>query len=128
MTYLARYGHCIAISDWRILCFEEDQVRFHYKDYADNNRHKVLALLAEEFIRRFLMHIFPKDFVRIRHFDFLANRCRKAKLAQNRNALAHMVQQTSSGESGVEEICTLPCHPCMQCRIARLHVIGLLVP
>ena len=128
VRYLARYSHRIAISDGRILSIEEDQVRFRTKDYADNNRHKVLPLSAEEFIRRFLLHILPKGLMRIRHYGFLANRCRRAKLAQIRTALAHMVQQTPSAETGVEDTCTLPRYPCTQCRIGRLHVIGLLVP
>ena len=67
VTYLARYSHRIAISDWRILSIEEDQVRFRYKYCADDNRQKVLALSAEEFIRRLLLHILPKGLMRIRH-------------------------------------------------------------
>ena len=128
VTYLARYSHRIAISDWRILSIEEDQVRFRTKDYADDNRQKVLPLSAEEFIRRFLLHILPKGLMRIRHYGFLANRCRKTKLAQIRTALAHMVQQTPSAETDDEAAYTFDGYPCPECRIGRLLVIGLLSP
>lgn len=118
----------IAITDWRILSIEEDQVRFRYKDYADNNRHKVLRFSAEEFIRRFLLHILPKGLMRIRHFGFLANRCRRAKLAQIRTALAQVVQPIPRAETADDALCAFDGYPCTQCRIGRLHVIGTLAP
>jgi len=88
----------------------------------------VLPLLAEEFIRRFLLHVLPKGLMRIRHYGFLANRCRKAKLAQIRTALAHVVQPAPTGETDGEESHAFVGYPCTQCRIGRLHVIGLLAP
>ncbi len=128
VTYLARYSHRLAISDWRILSIEEDQVRFRTKDYADDNRQKVLPLSAEEFIRRFMLHILPKGLMRIRHYGFLANRCRKAKLAQIRTAIAHMVQPASSDETDGEASRAFAGYPCPECRVGRLLVIGLLAP
>jgi Putative transposase len=87
VDYLGRYSRKIALHDRRILGIEDDQVRLRYKDYRDHDRHKVLTVPGEELIRRFLLHILPQGFMRIRHFGFLANRCQKAKLAQIRVCL-----------------------------------------
>jgi len=84
--YLARYTHRIAISNQRIIAIKNDQVRFTYKDYR-TEQHKVMALDPGEFIRRFLLHILPKGLMRIRHYGFLANRCRKDALKKIRKLL-----------------------------------------
>jgi Putative transposase/Transposase zinc-binding domain len=81
LKYLARYTHRVAISNRRLLSMEDGRVTFEYKDYADGNQTKILTLEATEFIRRFLLHILPTGFVRIRQFGFLANRARGKKLA-----------------------------------------------
>jgi hypothetical protein len=81
LKYLARYTHRVAISNRRLVSMEEGQVTFEYKDYTDGNQRKVMTLEATEFIRRFLLHILPSGFVRIRQFGFLANRARGKKLA-----------------------------------------------
>jgi hypothetical protein len=81
LKYLARYTHRVAISNRRLLSIGEGRVTFEYKDYADGNRTKIMTLEATEFIRRFLLHILPSGFVRIRQFGFLANRARGKKLA-----------------------------------------------
>jgi hypothetical protein len=77
LKYLARYTHRVAISNRRLLSIEDGRVRFEYKDYADGNQVKVMELAATEFIRRFLLHILPSGFVRIRQYGFLANRERR---------------------------------------------------
>jgi hypothetical protein len=87
LKYLARYTHRVAISNARLLSMEDGRVSFEYKDYADGNKSKVMTLEATEFIRRFLLHILPAGFVRIRQFGFLANRARKKKLALCRELL-----------------------------------------
>lgn len=87
VDYLARYTHRIAITDARIIRVSHDSVTLRYKDYADHDRPKLLTLDGYEFVRRFLMHIVPKGLMRVRHFGFLANRCRKQKLARIRAAL-----------------------------------------
>jgi hypothetical protein len=81
LKYLARYTHRVAISNSRILSMADGEVTFLWKDYADSNKTKVMTLDAVEFIRRFLLHILPAGFVRIRQFGFLANRARREKLA-----------------------------------------------
>jgi hypothetical protein len=79
VEYLSRYTHKIAISDQRIEAMDDSHVRFGYKDYRDGQR-KSLQLPAEEFIRRFLLHVLPSGFMRIRHYGFLSNRTRACKL------------------------------------------------
>jgi hypothetical protein len=81
LKYLARYTHRVAISNSRILSIADGKVTFLWKDYADAGKVKPMTLDAVEFIRRFLLHILPAGFVRIRQFGFLANRARREKLA-----------------------------------------------
>jgi predicted Zn-ribbon and HTH transcriptional regulator len=78
--YLARYTHRVAISNHRLVAFQDDQVTFRWKDYAHGNRKKMMTLSSQEFLRRFLLHVLPRGFVRIRSFGFLANRCRATLL------------------------------------------------
>jgi hypothetical protein len=80
LEYVSRYTHRIAISNHRILSFIDDKVTFTWRDYADGNRKKVMTLEAMEFLRRFLLHVLPDRFVRIRYFGFLANRHRKTNI------------------------------------------------
>lgn len=85
--YLARYTHRIAISNHRIIKIENNKVYFHWRDYSDGNKKKIMALDAHEFIRRFLLHVLPKKFVKIRHFGLFGNRNRRALLDSCREAL-----------------------------------------
>ena len=87
LEYLSRYTHRVAISNGRILSFADNQVSFRWRDYADSNRVKVSTLAALEFLRRFLMHVLPDRFVRIRYFGFLANRGRADNIALARRLL-----------------------------------------
>lgn len=80
MKYLGRYTHRIAISNQRILSVTEDTVTIGVKDYKDHNKNKQVTMKIIEFIRRFLMHVLPRGFVKIRHYGLLANRNRKTKL------------------------------------------------
>jgi hypothetical protein len=80
LEYLGRYTHGVAISNNRILAIADGQVTFQWKDYKDGGTSKTMTLTADEFIRRFLLHVLPDRFVRIRHFGFLANRHRHKKL------------------------------------------------
>lgn len=87
LDYLGRYTHRVALSNDRILSLQNGQVSFSYRDRRDQDQKKTMSLDAQEFIRRFLLHILPQRFVRIRHFGFLANRTKKHALAQCRKLL-----------------------------------------
>jgi hypothetical protein len=80
LQYLGRYTHRVAISNHRLVSFTDGQVTFRWRDSAHQNEQKLLPLSLDEFLRRFLLHILPKGFVRIRNFGFLANRNRATLL------------------------------------------------
>jgi hypothetical protein len=89
LAYLARYTHRVAISNRRLISFDEAGITFHYKDYRRNgaDRQQVMTLTADEFIRRFLLHVLPRGFHRIRHYGLLAGSARKTSLALARELL-----------------------------------------
>jgi uncharacterized protein (DUF983 family) len=91
LKYLARYTHRIAISNARLVAMDENTVTFRWKDYANESRDRVMTLEGTEFLRRFLMHVVPTGFMRIRHFGLLANRFRAANLSRCRELLAAVV-------------------------------------
>ena len=78
LRYLGRHTYRVAISNHRLLVFDGERVTFRWKDYANGNRQRKMTLSATEFLRRFVQHVLPRGFVRIRQFGLLANRCRKA--------------------------------------------------
>jgi Putative transposase/Transposase zinc-binding domain len=84
LKYLARYTHRVAISNQRLEKLEDGRVTFRYKDYADSRKQKRLTLSAEEFLRRFVQHVLPKGFMKIRHYGLLASRRRQARLDEAR--------------------------------------------
>jgi hypothetical protein len=88
LKYLARYTHRVAIANQRLASIDDRTVSFRWKDYADGNAAKVMTLDGVEFLRRFLQHVLPSGFVRIRHFGLLANRHREEKLAGCRALLS----------------------------------------
>ena len=90
LAYLGGYTHRVALSNDRLVALDDDRVRFRWRDYADGDRVKVMALDAAEFLRRFLLHVVPDGFVRIRHFGLLANRRRAANLLRCRTLLAQI--------------------------------------
>ena len=94
LKYLARYTHRVAIANRRLLALEDGRVTFRWKDYAHGNRQRLMTLDAVEFIRRFLLHILPAGFQRLRHFGLLANRGRQAKLRLCRVLLQQPVSPT----------------------------------
>jgi len=87
VRYLGRYTHRVAISNHRLLSFDGNNVTFLWRDYAHGNKQKKMTVSADEFIRRFLLHVLPNGFVRIRHFGFLANSGRSALLETCRRLL-----------------------------------------
>jgi hypothetical protein len=87
LKYLARYTHRVAISNRRLLALQDDHVSFRWKDYTHAGQPTTMTLPATEFIRRFLLHVLPRGFVKIRHFGFLANRGRTANIQLCRTLL-----------------------------------------
>jgi Putative transposase/Transposase zinc-binding domain len=100
LDYVGRYTHRVAISNNRLIDIDNGQGQFHWKDYRDNSQIKVMDLKADEFIRRFLLHVLPEGFQRIRYYGFLANRDRRKKLALCRQLLG---MQTSSQTTSVKD-------------------------
>jgi hypothetical protein len=107
LAYLGAYTHRIAISNRRILRLENGRVDFRYRDYADARKQKVMRLPIDEFIRRFLLHVLPRSFVRIRHYGLLANRSRKKKIAQCRALLSAPEPQALNKEAVSEKLLRL---------------------
>jgi hypothetical protein len=119
LKYLARYTHRVAISNQRLVALANGQVTFKWKDYADGNTVKEMTLSVKEFTRRFLLHILPRGFVRIRHYGLLANRCRREKLESCRKVLQDRTSQASlqSANEADDERQSLVCPVCRQGRM-----------
>ena len=111
LQYLGRYTHRVAISNHRLLALVDGQVTFRWRDSADHNRQKVMTLARDEFLRRFLLHLLPKGFVRIRHFGFLANRRRAALLPRCFAALHATPPKNQSETSTAPTVHPLWCCP-----------------
>jgi hypothetical protein len=122
LAYLGRYTHRVAIANSRLVAMTDDAVSFLWKDYRQEGRRKIMTLEPAEFIRRFLLHVLPPGFHRIRHFGFLANSHRVARLALCRRLLARPVDdqqsERSSGPDGRRDTPSWPrgsaphCCPC----------------
>lgn len=104
LHYLGRYTHRVAISNHRLISFEGGQVTFRWRDSAHNNEQKLMALSLDEFLRRFLLHLLPKGFVRIRHFGFLASRRRAQLLPLCLAALDWLPAQPETATSTAQDI------------------------
>ena len=87
LRYLGRYTHRVAISNHRLIAFDGERITFHWKDYAHEGQRRTMTLTAMEFLRRFVQHVLPRGFVRIRPFGFLANHYRTARLTLARRLL-----------------------------------------
>jgi hypothetical protein len=134
LSYLSRYTHRVAIANSRLIAANEKGVTFKYKDYRVEGpgRHKTMTLATHEFIRRFLMHVLPRGFHRIRHYGLFANGCRAENLAKARALLPAMpvkpVQSAARPEPEKVEpgaLRILPC-PCPHCgaRMIIVEVFG----
>jgi len=132
LKYLARYTHRVAISNQRLIALSEGQVTFRWKDYADGNAVKEMTLDVREFTRRFLLHILPRGFVRIRHYGFLANRSRSERLDCCRKLLTHSANQAAYFEQA--DIGPDQCETeqdlqlCPVCREGRMKILKMLEP
>jgi Putative transposase/Transposase zinc-binding domain len=130
LKYLARYTHRVALSNSRLVALENGRVTFRYQDYADDRKHKTMTLPAEEFLRRFVQHVLPKGFVKVRHYGLLANRCREQRLHRCRRLLlaAAVATPAAGGEAAAVEAAPRPCCPsCGSERIVR-RALGPAVP
>jgi Putative transposase len=131
LEYAARYTHRVAISNDRILHVEDEKVQFRWRDYRDGNRNKVMTVTAEEFIRRFLLHVLPEGFQRIRHYGFLANRYRQPKLARCRELLKMPPLEPKSKEKNkdyrdyYEELTGTSLKTCPICHQGHMAVIEI---
>jgi hypothetical protein len=112
LHYLARYTHRVAISNHRLLAFENDRVTFRWKDYAHGNKKRKMTVSADEFLRRFLLHLLPRGFMRIRHFGILANRCRAQLIARCHQLLAGAPRPQSSADVSVAQPAVWACPDC----------------
>jgi len=122
LKYLARYTHRVAISNYRLMAIENGKVHFYWKDYTDGSRQKTMALEGVEFIRRFLLHVVPSGFMRIRHFGFLAHGHRAEKLELCRVLLN--VEQTPDTEPAIDQHTTEEAVDlCPACKEGRMVII-----
>jgi hypothetical protein len=132
LDYVGRYTHRVAISNNRLLNIENNQVRFQWKDYRDGDQIKTMTLSADEFIRRFLMHVLPDGFQRIRYYGFLGNRYRKVKLDQCRRLLGMSTPPEPTNPTAkdyrdrYEELTGDSLHECPQCKQGRMLVVEIL--
>ena len=104
LEYLGRYTHRVAISNNRIVFFDNGFVTFKWRDYRDQNKQKFMTVKAEEFIRRFLMHVLPDKFVRIRHYGILSNRNRIIKIGKCKRLLGVAFEVPSPNKLSSEEL------------------------
>jgi hypothetical protein len=130
LKYLARYTHRVAISNQRLISLEDGRVTFRWKNYARANEPATMTLKAEEFIRRFLLHVLPKGFVKIRHFGFLANRCRRDNVLLCRELLA----ASSTGPPGLARQDSHSDEPeadrvdrCPRCKVGSMRPVEILL-
>jgi hypothetical protein len=134
LQYLGRYTHRVAISNNRILSLQDGEVSFRWRDYADGDKQKIMTVKAQEFIRRFLLHVLPHRYVRVRHFGLLANRNRKDDIALCRELLGSstMVLKEKDPEETWQEhllrICGIDVTTCPVCKKGRMLTVQLLPP
>jgi hypothetical protein len=134
LKYLGRYTHRIAISNNRILNVQDGTVFFRWRDYADGDRQKTMTLKADEFIRRFLLHVLPHRYVRIRYFGLLANRGRKDNVALCRQLIGSCKTITKEKEDPetwqdqLLRICGIDINTCPVCKKGTILRVELLLP
>jgi hypothetical protein len=125
LGYLGRYTHRVALSNDRLVDLRDGRVQFRWKDYADHDRVKVMTLAAEEFLRRFLLHVVPRGFMRIRHFGLLANRTRRETLTRCRALLDQLPTENAPPETALEllqRLTGIDLSRCPACGEGRMHI------
>lgn len=128
LTYLARYTHRTAISDRRIVAIDDERVRFLGKNTRGAGARTVISLPGEEFLRRFLLHVLPKGLMRIRHYGWLANRCRRVCLARIRVSLAQASETERPPLQAPSPMPPFDDYRCPRCAEGYLRVHALLAP
>ena len=131
LEYLARYTHRTALSNDRIVRFDGERVWFRWMDYRNGGRVKVMVLEAEEFIRRFLLHVLPDGYIRIRHYGLLANRARAGKLRLCRALMGLPPPSPKVKESVQETMLRLTgedIEQCPVCGVGRLRSVLAIAP
>jgi len=131
LDYLGRYVHRVAISNNRLVALKEGAITFSYRDRSDHNQLKQVTVPCQEFIRRFLCHVLPKDFMRIRSYGFLANRCKKKDLETIRSLLgtkAPPPQQNQSWQDIMKELTGQDMTLCPCCQHGSMSVIERIEP
>jgi hypothetical protein len=128
LKYLARYTHRVAIANRRLVSLREGRVTFRWKDYAQAGRQRKMTLAATEFIRRFLLHVLPRGFMKIRHYGFMANRERTAKRELCRRLLNMPPAPAAPPDDGSPSESTESpeaetLRPCPHCREGRLRIV-----
>jgi hypothetical protein len=128
LDYVGRYTHRVAISNNRLVSMDEGKVRFRWKDYRNGNKQKTMSLQAGEFIRRFMIHVLPDGFHRIRYYGFLGNchRARKLELCREllRMAPAAPAEPPAVYRDRYEALTGSALHQCPHCRTGMMVVIG----
>jgi hypothetical protein len=127
LDYMGRYTHRVAISNHRIVSVENGKVSFTYRDRKDNDKLKIMTLDADEFIRRFLLHVLPDDFMRIRYYGFLSNRCKKKNLSKCRQLLRLSPLPEPAEKTNQEmmlELTGIDINKCPCCGKGTMKVIG----
>jgi hypothetical protein len=119
LQYLARYTHRVAISNHRLLTVDDRGVTFRWKDYAHHSKSRTMTLTAEEFLRRFLQHVLPKGFPRIRYFGWMANRRRRDLLSLCRTLLSAALPAGPSSTASAPETAVWQCPRCQ----GPMHVV-----
>jgi hypothetical protein len=130
LTYLARYTHRVAIANSRLVSFENGMVSFRYKDYAKGAKQRIMSLSAEEFLRRFLLHVLPRRFQRIRYFGLLGNRCRKDKIALSRRLIIEAGISVTSNQDAltIENAQSSAPRRCPKCGIGKMVTMESIPP
>jgi len=131
LAYLGRYTHRVALSNDRLVSLDEGRVQFRWRDYADHDRVKVMTLAVDEFLRRFLLHVVPRGFCRIRHFGLVANRHKRQRLARCRRLLDHPEPAAPTPESTgdlFQRLTGIDLTECPVCGRGRFVVTTILLP
>jgi hypothetical protein len=134
LDYVGRYTHRVAISNNRLLDIDHGKVTFRYKDYRHDSQQKAMTLDAEEFIRRFLLHVLPSGFQRIRYYGFLGNRYREEKLARCRELLDMPVSEPPASDATkdyrdrYEELTGASLRACPICHQGHMVSMAVLPP